>query len=68
MATRTTSELDEARRKAEQLQSNEERIGVLDSRDVPEKGDPWRSTLFLIAVFALTIVLCFMVMFYLAGG
>jgi hypothetical protein len=68
MATPTKSELDEARQKAHKLDADEKRIGWLDSRSRPEKGDPLLSTLFLIGIFALTIVLCLILMLFLAGG
>ena len=68
MATRKKSAVEEARQKAEKLESEEKRIGLLDSRSEPERGDPWRSTLFLVAVMAVTFVLCLIVMLALAGG
>jgi hypothetical protein len=68
MATRKKSELQEAREKAQKLEVEEKRIGLLDSRNNPEKGDPVRSTVFLVAVVVITIVLCVLVMLALAGG
>ena len=68
MATRKKSAVDEARQKAEKMEADQTRIGALDSRSEPERGDPWRSTLFLLAILGLTFVLCLVVMLALAGG
>jgi hypothetical protein len=62
------SALEEAQQKVDQLQTEEDRVSSLDSRSNSEKGDPWRETIFLLAILGLTIVLCLMVMLFLADG
>jgi len=62
MAATKKSALAQARKKAEQLQAEEDRTGVLDSRTENDKGDPWRETAFLALIVALAFVLSFAVM------
>ena len=68
MASGKKSAVEEARQRAQEMEADEKRIGALDSRTEEERGDPWRSTLFLVAVIGITMVLCLIVMLALAGG
>jgi CHASE3 domain sensor protein len=68
MATRKRSAVEETRQRAQEMETDEKRIGALDSRSEQERGDPWRSTFFLLAIVGVTIVLCLIVMLALAGG
>jgi len=62
MAARKKTAVEEARKKVEQLQSQQDRVSALDSRSDPDRGDPWRETAFLAGIVALTLVLCLVVM------
>ena len=68
MATRKKSKVEETSKRAKEMEADEQRIGALDSRTEPQRGDPWRSTLFLLAVLGVTTILCLIVMLALAGG
>jgi len=62
MASRKKSAVEEARAKVKRLEGEQERVSVLDSRNEPDRGDPWRQTAFLAAIIALSFVLCLAVM------
>jgi hypothetical protein len=68
MAARNKSKVEETSKRAKEMEADEQRIGALDSRTEAQRGDPWRSTLFLLAVITITGVLCLLVMLALAGG
>lgn len=62
MASRKKSAVEEARAKVKRLESEQERVSVLDSPKEPDRGDPWRQTAFLGAVIVLAFVLSYVVM------
>jgi hypothetical protein len=68
MATRKASPVEETRQRAHEMEAEQKRIGALDSRTHEERGDPWRSTAFLLGIIGITLGLCLVVMLILAGG
>ena len=68
MAAAKQSAVDETRRRAHEMEAEQKRIGALDSRTEQSRGDPWRSTAFLVAIVAVTLLLCLVMMLFLAAG
>ncbi len=68
MATAKQSAAEETRRRAHEMEAEQKRVGALDSRTQESRGDPWRSTAFLLAIGAVTLLLCLVVMLILAAG
>ena len=59
---------EETRRRAHEMEAEQKRIGALDSRTQESRGDPWRSTAFLVGMVAVTLLLCLAVMLILDAG
>lgn len=68
MSAARTSKVEETRRRAHEVEADQKRVGALDSRSQPSRGDPWRSTAFLLGIIAITLALCLAVMLILGAG
>jgi hypothetical protein len=62
------SELAKAAEKAERLEKEDQRRGLLDDPNDPEHGDPWRQTAFLVAIFGLGFALNLAAIIFVSGG
>ena len=67
MSAAKTNPVEGTRQRAHEMEAEQKRIGALDSRSEPSRGDPWRSMAFLIGIIAITLLLCVVVMLILAG-